>query len=167
MLSWLNNVNDYICLEVLRPTQEFFRMESPLPVKCCNIWPIFSTHSNCAVRVRQRDTPAVTRRICFWWSSPRTLVTHTFCRALGSGAVTTCFYDFGMQGERFNRLVLRFRDDVNDCNCKYIILLRWRILTCNDKHVQKRALRLATKLNVNITHLKKNEISILSGMIMM
>ena len=40
--------------------------------------------------------------------SPRTRETQTYCQALGSANVTTCFYDFGLSqlgfAERFNRL---------------------------------------------------------------
>ena len=45
----------------------------------------------------------------FIWSSPRTRYTHTYCRAVSSGAVTTYFYDlrlgfekptFRLQGQR-------------------------------------------------------------------
>ena len=33
------------------------------------------------------------------WSSPRTHDTNTYCRAIGNGAVTTCFYVLGLSSE--------------------------------------------------------------------
>ena len=59
---------------------------------------------------------AVTSGIRWWWSSSNTLDTHTYCRALSSGVVTTCFYSTGLsqiglehptfrlRGERSNHL---------------------------------------------------------------
>ena len=38
---------------------------------------------------------SVTRVFRLQWSSPRTRDTRAYCRAFGSGAVTTCFNDFG------------------------------------------------------------------------
>ena len=35
--------------------------------------------------------------------------THTYCRALSSGAVTTCFYDLGLSGLRFEHPTFRLR----------------------------------------------------------
>ena len=35
------------------------------------------------------------------WSSPKTRVTHTCCKAIGSGAVTNCFYDLGLSRQEF------------------------------------------------------------------
>ena len=80
---------------VYRPTRKLFtHMEtSPLPVKGCKFWPILGTHGQWAMSVFKRATPTVTRGIRLLWFSPRTRDTHTNCRAFGSGAVTTCFYD--------------------------------------------------------------------------
>ena len=43
------------------------------------------------------------------WSSPKTRDTHTCCRAFGSGAVTTCFYDLGLSSLRFEIATFRIR----------------------------------------------------------
>ena len=86
----------FVCLGVFRPTREFFsHLEtSPLPVKGCKFWPILGTHGHWAVR--SEATCTVTRACPFKWSFPSTRDTHTYCRAFGSGAVTTCFNDSGL-----------------------------------------------------------------------
>ena len=72
--------------------------------------------------------PTVTRNMRLWCSSPRTRDTHTYCRAFGNGAVTTCLNDLGLlrlgfdhptfrlRRERSNRL--RHRLGWETCKCK-------------------------------------------------
>ena len=79
------------------PTWEFFpHMEmSPLPVKGCIFWPLLSTDGHWAVR---------------FFSMPHLLWhrasvynghhSHTYCRAFGSRAVITCFYDLGLSNSQ-------------------------------------------------------------------
>ena len=59
----------------------------------------------------QRATPTVTRGIRLYWSSPRTRDTHTYCRASGSGAVTTCFYDLRLPRPGFKHPTFRLRGE--------------------------------------------------------
>ena len=42
------------------------------------------------------DSLAYHTDIGLYWSSPRTRETQTYCRAFGSGADSTCFYDLGL-----------------------------------------------------------------------
>ena len=56
----------------------------------------FDLCSHWAVRVLKCATLTVTLGICL-----RTLNTHTFCQAYGSGTVTTCFNDLGMSSMGF------------------------------------------------------------------
>ena len=58
---------------------------SPLPVKGFKIWPSLGTHGHWAVRVLLRDTPFT----CLW-------SLRTCCRSLGSGTVTTCLKNLGL-----------------------------------------------------------------------
>ena len=57
-------------------------------------WPLSSEGS-------LASTPSVTWSIRLKWSSPRTHVMHACCRAFGSGAVTTCFYDWDLNIQPF------------------------------------------------------------------
>ena len=54
------------------------------------------SYGHWAVRVLSHATPTVTLSVRLLWSSPGTHNTHTYCRTLSSGAVTTCFYDLGL-----------------------------------------------------------------------
>ena len=49
----------------------------------------------------------MTRCIRLLWSSPRTRDTHTYSQVFGSGAVTTCFYDFGLSRQGFKHPTFR------------------------------------------------------------
>ena len=40
--------------------------------------------------------------------------THTYCRAFGSGAVTTCFYNLGMLRLKFERRTFRLQGEPHD-----------------------------------------------------
>ena len=93
------------------PTWEFFtHMEtSPWPVKGCKFWPMLGNHGHWAVRILYRATPTETHGIRLYWSSPRTRDTHTYCRTLSSGAVTTCFYDSGLSRLGFEHPTFRLR----------------------------------------------------------
>ena len=91
----------FVCLfGVYHPTREFFtHMEtSPLPVKGCKILPMLSTY-------------AIEQWVFFnvphlQWNGPILYNGHlrrpviltpvAYCRAFGSGAVTTIFYDIGL-----------------------------------------------------------------------
>ena len=55
---------------------------------------MLGTHGHWAVRVLYRATPTATRDIRLKWSSPSTRDSHTYCRGLSSGTVTTRFYGF-------------------------------------------------------------------------
>ena len=57
-------------------------------------WPMLGTHGHWALKVFKPATPTVTLGIRLL--SPRTRDTHTYCRTFSSGAVTTCFYDWGL-----------------------------------------------------------------------
>ena len=103
-----------VCLfGVHRHTREFFthKETSPLPVKTCKFWPMLGTHGHWAARVLWRAIPTVTRGIRLYWSSPRTRDTHTYCRASGSGAVTTCFYDLRLPRLGFKHPTFRLRGE--------------------------------------------------------
>ena len=57
---------------------------------------MLGTHGYLEVRILWHATFTVTKGIRLQWSFPRTRDTHTYCRALSSGAVTICFYDLGL-----------------------------------------------------------------------
>ena len=48
---------------------------------------------------------------CLLWSSARARDTHTYCRAFGSGGVTTCFYDLGLSRRGFEHPTFRSRGE--------------------------------------------------------
>ena len=91
------------------PLENFYTQ--PLPVNCCKFftytwysWP-WSYEDSLA-----RPTPTVTRGICLWVSSTRIRDTRTYC----SGAVTTCFYDFGLSELGFEHPTFRLRGERSD-----------------------------------------------------
>ena len=50
------------------------------------------------------------------WSSPRTHDTHSYCRAISSGVVTTCFYELGLSRLGRGPIVRK-----NMCYCKFMM----------------------------------------------
>ena len=62
------------------------------PMKGFKFWLMLLTHGHWAVRVLQRATPALTRRIHLLLLSPKTRDIRK-CRAVDSRGVTTCFTD--------------------------------------------------------------------------
>ena len=103
----------FVCLFIwdFRATREFFTHKemSPLPMTGCKFGPIPGTHVHGSVRVPLRATPTVTRGIRLYWWSLRTRDTRTYCRAFSSGAVTTCFHDWGLSWPGFEHLIFRLR----------------------------------------------------------
>ena len=97
----------FVCLRFFLPTRKFSLTwrRCHCRWRAANFCPMLGTRGHWAVKVLWRATPAVTRGIRLLWSSPRTRDTQTYCRALGSGAVTTCFYDLGQSNALANALV--------------------------------------------------------------
>ena len=95
---------------VFRPTQEFFTyMEtSRLPVKGCILdsWSLNSRGSLVCYTsvVLWHGTSVYTGHL-------RGPVTHTYCCAFGSGAVTTCFNDLGLSRLEFEHPTFRLRGE--------------------------------------------------------
>ena len=57
-------------------------------------WPILGIYDHWVVRVLQRATPSYfDTGHTYIWSSQKTCNIHTYFRALGTGAVTICFYN--------------------------------------------------------------------------
>ena len=86
---------------------------SPLPLNGWKLltysrhsWPLNSEDSLACCTA----TPTVTRDIRLLWSSPRTRYTLTYCRAFGSGDVTTCFYELGLSRLGYEHPSFHWRD---------------------------------------------------------
>ena len=89
-----------VCLcGVYRHTWDFSLIwRSPLPLKGYKCWSMLGVYGHWAVRVLKHGTHA---RHTYCDTDLLFLIdifevpwhTHTYCRAYGSGAVTTCFYD--------------------------------------------------------------------------
>ena len=91
----------------------FTHMEmSPLSVKDCKT--MLGTQGHWAVRIPKRATHTLTRVIRLYWSSRRTCDTHTFCRALSSGAGTTCFHDLVLSRLGFKHPTVSILDERSD-----------------------------------------------------
>ena len=62
----------------------------------------------------------------FLWISPRTCVSHTYYRALGSGAIPTCFNDLRLSWLGFKHPIFRLRDKCSNqlrhCNSQFFVL---------------------------------------------
>ena len=100
----------FICLFVclfggFRPTWEFFtHMESsPLPVKGCKFYLCFAL-----MAIEQWGFFNMPHLL---WHGASVYNGHLRCRAFGSGAVTTYFYDFGLSQLEFEHSTFRLRDE--------------------------------------------------------
>ena len=67
-------------------------------------WGFFSVHVPQTVK----------RGIRIYCSSPKARDTHTYCRALSSGAVTTCFKDWGLSRLGFKHPTFRLRGEYSN-----------------------------------------------------
>ena len=96
---------------VFRPTREFFHSYGDVTIACEGLqmltcawdsWPLSREGSLACHTYFDTGHP-------FIMFSPRTPDTHTYCRAFGSGAVTTCFYDLGLSRLGFKHPTYRLR----------------------------------------------------------
>ena len=100
----------FVCVEVFVPLENITHMKmSPVPVKDCKFWPMLGTYGHWAGKVLWHSTPSLTRGIRSYWSPPMTRDTHNYCRAFGSGTVTTCFDTFGLSRVGFEHLIFPLR----------------------------------------------------------
>ena len=101
----------------LRPTFENFSTlidMSQLRVKGLEFWPMLDICSYWAVKVLYPATLTVTWGIHLSLSSPRNRDTYTCCRAFGSGAVNTWFYDLGVSRLGFGHPTFRMRGECSN-----------------------------------------------------
>ena len=126
------------CLSSL--SRNFIGMEtSPLPVKGLCLAPTpssikgsFECHTYCDTGEchtycdtgechTYRDTGHQ-----FLWISPRTCVSHTYYRALGRGAITTCFNDIRLSQLGFKHPIFRLRDKCSNqlhyCHSQFFVI---------------------------------------------
>ena len=102
----------FVCFEVFSSHSKICtHMEtSPWPLKGYAFWPLLGTHGHWAVMVLYGAIPTVTWD--FRWSSLRTRDSHTYCRAFGSGAVTTYFYELSLSRLGFEHPTSSFRGEL-------------------------------------------------------
>ena len=115
--------SSYICLFdlVFRHTREFFTygdVTSPSPVKDCKCWPMLGTRWLYRVHL-------LWHRASIYNVYLRGPVTHTYWRAFGSGAVTTCIYDLGISQLEFEHPTLR--NIYVDRELEIHVVLTWMI----------------------------------------
>ena len=70
---------------------------------------MIGTYGHCGVRIFKRGKPFMTQDIRLYWSSPGTRDNYTYCRAFGSGTVTTCCNDLRLSRLKFEQLPLAER----------------------------------------------------------